>query len=317
MSITRKTIQTYAPGTLFLMGEHAVLHGYPAITAAVDQGIQVSLRVNDSLEVNIQSALGDYAAPLHDLKRDPALSFVLATIEAYSDRLEQGLDIEITSAISATVGLGSSAAVTVALAGALQYLLDGETELQQVFQTALLIMRQVQQGRGSGADLAACVYGGLVAYEKAPVLITPLQGLPDIQLFYCGYKMKTPDVIARVEQLAARFPAIYQQLYRQMGEITRLAVDAANVKNWQQFGHLMNLYQGLMDALGVNDKNLAAMVYQLREQGALGAKISGSGLGDCVYALSPEAALQLDGFEQLPVSLSRQGLQVDVTEAAR
>ncbi|MGB2129995.1 MAG: mevalonate kinase family protein, partial [Marinobacterium sp.] len=142
-----------------------------------------------------------------------------------------------------------------------------------------------------------------------PREIRPLAGLPSISLYYSGYKMKTPDVLALVEQKATRQPELYAGLYRLMGQACRAAEQAVREQNWTELGVLMNLYQGLMDALGVCDATLADMIYRLRaEPGVQGAKISGSGLGDCVLALGQvESELP---WEAIPVSVAATGVEI-------
>ncbi len=189
------------------------------------------------------------------------------------------------------------------------------------------MVHQVQDGRGSGTDLVAAVYGGVVGYTVAGPGVAPqvhrLQGIPTISLFYVGYKMKTPDVLKRVEGFAAQSPELYADLYQLMGRTTEQAEQAVDNADWPQFGRLMNIYQGLMDALGVNDAYLAEIIYSLRSSpDVLGAKISGSGLGDCVLALGHPAQLPLsykrsyEGvdeqyYEQIPVAVSAKGVTVE------
>lgn len=318
---TKEIITASAPGTLFLMGEHAVLHGQQAIAGAVDKRITVRLESREDKVVKIHSALGEYQSALPILADDERFCFVLSAIKSYAETLPSGFILTIESEFSHKVGLGSSAAVTVAVCAVLTQWVHDAANSQQVFEAALKVMRDVQNGRGSGADLAACVYGGLVAYRVAPLRIKPLQSVPRIKLFYAGYKIKTPDVIAHVDALSASQPDIHKQLYQLMGKVTEQAIKAVDEADWLILGSLMNTYQGLMDALGISDEVLASMIYQLREKGALGAKISGSGLGDCVIALNEHNDLELfnnDMFfnnkllENIPVNFSNRGLEIHV-----
>ena len=121
--------------------------------------------------------------------------------------------------------------------------------------------------------------------------------------------MKTPDVLALVERKAARQPELYSGLYRLMGQTCQAAEQAVRDQNWIELGELMNLYQGLMDALGVCDATLTEMIYRLRaEPGVQGVKISGSGLGDCVLALGRvESELP---WQAIPVSVAATGVEI-------
>ncbi|UTW05272.1 GHMP kinase [Amphritea atlantica] len=299
-----------------LMGEHAVLFGQRALACAVDKRITVELSPRADRIVTIDSALAQYRSNLDALRPEPELSFVLSAIERQSAQLSTGFDLQIRSEFSHTVGLGSSAAVTAAVVTALQAFIGNDCDdSQALFTEALAVVHQVQDGRGSGTDLVAAVFGGVVGYTVGSADVAPrikrLQGIPAISLYYVGYKMKTPDVLKRVEGFAAHSPELYDGLYRLMGQTTEQAEQAVDSADWSQFGRLMNIYQGLMDALGVNDRQLAEIIYTLRsEPEVLGAKISGSGLGDCVLALGCPANLQL-AYEQIPVTVSAEGVTVE------
>ncbi len=290
-----------------LMGEHAVLHGELAIACAVDQRISVTLETLEQPVLEIESVLGNYRDLLDQLKDDKRLRFVLQAVRSKVAELSGGLKLKIEAEFSHRVGLGSSAAVSVATVAVLQQLLDAKIDRRRVFDQARAVMLQVQ-GRGSGTDLAASAYGSLIAYRVDPVEIIPLQCVPEIALFYSGYKTPTPEVLARVADESQRFPELYDQLYRLMGMASEQAVQAAQQQDWTLLGQLMNYYQGLMDALGVNDRKLADMVYGLRDQGVYGAKISGSGLGDCVISLGRPQ--NFCSYDEIPVQVAPEGVIV-------
>ncbi len=308
----RFEINASAPGTLMLLGEHAVLHGSKALVLAVDKRIRVRLQPLATAEVQIESALGRYQSPLAVLRDDAKFSFVLAAISHLKPRLSGGFSLSIESDFSHKVGLGSSAAVTVAVLAALNSWLDKEglapsVDKQALFEQARAVMLTVQ-GRGSGADLAAAIEGGLVEYQLSGER-RKFAPIPEIGLYFCGYKLKTPEVLRRVALAQQQQPALYDGLYRLMGQCAEQASSASEAGDWPQLGRLMNIYQGLMDALGVNDATLSQMIYSLRQNGSVqGAKISGSGLGDCVIALGlPSSA---DGLDPIPVQVSPRGVEV-------
>jgi len=304
-------IKVSAPGSLMLMGEHAVLFGHRALACAVDKRIHVTLNPRPDRNIVIRSALAQYQGSLDELPDDSRLSFVLFAINQCKTQLSSGFELHIESEFSHTVGLGSSAAVTVATVKALLAFRGDQVGPEELFEHALSVVHGVQ-GRGSGTDLAASVYGGLIAYTVSPRQISPLPGLPAISLYYAGYKTKTPDVLARVAESTQAFPELYRSLYQLMNETTLTAESAVASQDWHQLGQLMNLYQGLMDALGVNDAVLSDIIYRLRESSAmLGVKISGSGLGDCVIALGEDTSLSVP-YERIDVAVSNTGVLCDV-----
>ncbi|GGO83115.1 mevalonate kinase [Marinobacterium nitratireducens] len=305
-----REIRVSAPGSIMLMGEHAVLYGERAIACAVDRYMRLRLTRREDRAVIIRSALAEVQGTLDALPQEPRLSFVLATVGLYAGRLPAGFELDIESEFSHTVGLGSSAAVTAALVAALSAYAGDDTGPQAVFDAALDVIHAVQ-GRGSGTDLAASVQGGLIGYRVTPRQLERLPGLPEICLYYSGYKTRTPDVLERVAQASKGYEALYLDLYRLMGRTCEQAEAAILRQDWPALGRLMNIYQGLMDALGVNDATLAQMVYRLRANPqVLGCKISGSGLGDCVLALGADDSLACD-YQRIPVAVSPEGVRIE------
>lgn len=304
-------IKVSVPGSIMLMGEHAVLFGEKALACAVDKYITVVLTPANGRDVYVDSTLAQYHSNLDDLAPEPELSFVIAAIASFAAHLPSGFTLKIESGFSHTVGLGSSAAVTAGVVAALSVFAGEALSEDQLFERALSIVHEVQEGRGSGTDLAASIFGAVIAYRVEPREIKRLNSLPDIALYYAGYKTKTPVVLKQVEQRAQANPDLYQQLYQLMGAVTQRAEDAILKNDWNMLGGLMDNYQGLMDALGVSDQVISNMVYSLRQSDQVqGVKISGSGLGDCVLALGDDPNVQLP-YEKIPVAISDRGLCIE------
>lgn len=320
---SQQSIRVRVPASTMLMGEHAVLFGEMALACAVDKYIYLCLTPRHDTHIHINSALAQYQGQLSSFHAaaEPRLSFVLHAIQQFLPQLSAGFELSIHSEFSHTVGLGSSAAVTAGTVAALAAFTGASTELADIFAQALTVVHSVQDGRGSGTDLAASIYGAVVAYRPAvtsankkayteKAYIEKLCVQPAICLFYAGYKTKTPDVLKQVEAKAAQQPAIYQQIYRLMGDVTLAAKTALTEQDWAALGQLMNIYHGLLDTLGVADHALCDMVYRLRAlETVFGAKISGSGLGDCVLALGnlPKNT-SLAAYEKIPLAVSSKGV---------
>jgi mevalonate kinase len=137
-----------------------------------------------------------------------------------------------------------------------------------------------------------------------------------LTVVYCGYKVPTVQVIEKVKVLQRQHPQIYQHIYQTMDAISLEAESAIRQQEWQRVGTLMNVNQGLLNAIGVSNGDLEELVELLRQDSAiLGAKISGSGLGDCVIALGEASGQTLARIKPprqvLPVAISRTGVQVE------
>ena len=348
-----------APGSIMITGEHAVVYGYPAVVCAIDQRVTIMATPQATRQLQIFSGISDpVAVALDGFDVSGPMRFVLAAVALYRGRLSHGLRLDIVSQIDPTLGLGSSAAVTIATLGLLEALTQTQTHSGTAPKTetptrcaplsarhkvrlhhqALRIIRNLQ-GRGSGADLAASLHGGLLGYqlglaaankalvnglpkdagmflqlsekgdhvsnaEHATILSLPRP--PQMSLCYCGYKTPTGQVLAALAQKMVGREAEFAALYALMGACAMAAISSAQRDDWRLFGKQLNAYQGLMVELGVSDPTLDALVARARDQtGVTAAKISGSGLGDCILALGPLVA------QHQPAPFTAKGLLLD------
>lgn len=306
-------IKTCAPGTLMLMGEHAVLYNKLAIVCAIDKQIKIALKPRADKIITIESALGFHSTALETIKIIKPFSFVLAAIKQRQTELSAGFDLSIKSEFSHLVGFGSSAAVTVATVAALNKLIaNAQIDKMTIFNQARAAMLATQ-GAGSGADIAAAVFGGTVAYQMQPLSIEKLANNPKICAIYCGYKTPTPEVISLIAKKFDKEPLALATIFSQMNECSIAAKTAINNSNWQGLGELFVKNQKLMIELGVSDSTLNSLINIINnEPNILGAKISGAGLGDCVIGLGKiKNNLELPHkCKIIPVQISQTGVTI-------
>jgi mevalonate kinase len=200
-----------------------------------------------------------------------------------------GLRID-TNGPSLSYGLGSSSAVTAATAAALDAALGLALSQRAMFDLAYSAVLDAQ-GKGSGFDVAAAIYGGTIWFEMGGTAIEPVDA-PELpfRIGYSGAKVSTRRFVDGVEQIRERNPLIVERIFDTIGAIVVQARTALELGDWGKLGDLMDLNQGLLDALGVNTPALAQLIFATRSAGALGAKLSGAGGGDCMAALAPNGA---------------------------
>ncbi|MCT9820235.1 phosphomevalonate kinase [Microbacterium sp. W1N] len=178
-----ETIQTRAPGKLFVAGEYAVVTpGEPAVLVAVDRYITVRLTAAQDAGRIHSPEFG--RAPLLwrrdadgltiDRDRHP-YDYVLAAVTLCERlRAERGLaprfyDLHIDSGLDDVTGrkfgLGSSAAVTVAAVRAIDAFYDFGLDGLEIFRLSLLATVQVAP-QASGGDVAASAFGGWIGYRS-------------------------------------------------------------------------------------------------------------------------------------------------------
>lgn len=302
-------VKASAPGSSMLFGEHAVLDNYMAICMALNTYMHVEVipRADDIIHIS-SPALGEYQTSITQIAAQAPFQFVLTTLAHYQPWLTHGLNIHIYTEFCHTKGFGSSAAVTVALVAALEYLLLSQQSLHPIFMTSKQIIQTVQ-GHGSGADALASTFGGIVCYQQSPLYYEKLNQMLSINLIYAGYKTPTPEVIAKVLQLKAARPEYVQTIFKAMDTITRQAREALINDDIQSLGALMYQHQHQQVALGVSDTMLDDIIINLQQQGCIGAKISGSGLGDCVVALGEVSSNR----DTIQIDTAIQGVSIHVT----
>jgi len=324
-------VTTSAPGKLMLYGEHAVIHQYPCLVTAVDLRVYVSIEKIKAPMIFIEtpklSEQGQsFSLPLNELFNDqhlhPQTKFIVASIREVFSKYNhlQGLKIQTSGPIN-SFGLGSSSAVTVAGIYALTNLFNIDISEQELFDLAYSAVLEVQVV-GSGFDVASATYGGTLFYLPTnKVEILQLEHLP-IVIAYSGAKVSTTNLVQEVEQLRFEFPEIIDLIFKNIGEIATSARIAMLQNKWQTAGKLANINQGLLESLGVSTPNLQKPIMAAQRSGSFGAKLSGAGGGDCMFAIVSEenrsiveAAIEESGAQVLHLDTNTEGVRLELEHA--
>lgn len=306
-----------APGSLMLLGEHAVLHGKHALVCAVDKRITVTVtpRADDVIFIR-SDRLGQYSTRVAHIQIEKPFQFVLGAIKQYESIMQTGCDILIESAFSDKVGLGSSAAVTVAVLAALAKWSRIKIATQDLVRQGRKVIRHIQ-GVGSGADVAASVYGGIIGYHPQPLSVEKFTSTYPLTVLYSGKKTPTPEVIKYVQDKFAAYPTIFRSMINSIGQCAFEGMQLVRKEKWADLGQVMTMQQGLMESLGVSDLLLRYMLEELRSKHEiLGSKISGSGLGDCVVGLGQLPVQETyigerNGIQRIFVDMTLQGVHCE------
>lgn len=317
-------VKASAPGKLMLFGEHAVIYDKPCIVASVDHRISVSLeKRNDNNiiltapELNIKNQIiSDNLEKSHFKK----VSFILAAVNNFFKKcdLKSGLDIKTKSEFSDKIGLGSSSAVIVATIKGLSELFKIKMNEKEIFDLSYQTVLDVQ-GLGSGFDVAAAVYGGILLFVTGGKIISPIE-ITDMPLVvgYTGIKADTPTLIKMVGEKLLKEPDRINGIFNEIESIVNLAKIKVENKNWRKVGDLMNLNQDLLRRLGVSSKELENLIKAALDSGAYGAKLSGAGGGDCMIALADKEnsnnvkrAIEKAGGKIIEAKIPADGVRVE------
>ena len=274
------------PGSLMLFGEHAVLQQKQAVVTAINQRIKITLTLRSDNKINIISFLGNHSVALNKFKIIKPYDYVLTTIQKYLNKISSGFDLDIRADFASNIGFGSSAAVTVAAIAVLhEWLYSKKIEPMALYRRAVSVVHSVQ-GLGSGADVAASVFGGVISYKIGPVAIKRISDSLPLVAVYSGSKVPTAKVVNEVKDRQKRFSKVFNDIYNTIDACSKEAIKAIKNKQWVRLGELMDIHQGLHEALGVSNYVLSELTSSLRAHSYIyGSKISGSGLGDSVIGL--------------------------------
>lgn len=276
-----------APGKIILFGEHAVVYGRPAIAAPVTQ-VHADVEVMDSRQPGIWIDAPDISlqAELGTLPDSHPLSvLIIGTFKAVGITYKLPLTIHIHSTIPVASGLGSGAAVSVAIARALSAHLGLPLTDDQVSQLAYGT-EALYHGTPSGIDNTVVTYACPVYFVKGQTIETLRVGAPfTIVIGDTGVPAPTKESVGDVRRLWERDIDYWEKVFDQVGDLAKRARGAIESGDASLLGELMNLNHELLQTMTVSSPDLDRLVHVARSTGALGAKLSGGGRGGNMIAL--------------------------------
>ncbi len=284
----------HAAGKIILLGEHAVVYGKHALALPIPNAVAVALQ--------------EQGEP------------VIAELTSFVDLIRKRLGVDdsthvprIHSALPIAMGLGASAAYAVALTRAYAATHGIDIDDERVNAIAFEC-EKLAHGTPSGIDNALATYGEAMLFRNDGDLhlqrVTVAEPPPVVVA--CSHQAgRTLDVVAGVrarrEQARAHFDAIFAQI----DDLALAGAEALGRADYVTLGQLMNINQGLLNAIGVSTPELEGMLEIARAAGAVGAKLTGAGGGGSIVALCPGAvedaqlALQSAGFRTINVAGNR------------
>ncbi len=284
----------YAPGKLILFGEHAVVDGQPAIACTLDRGIRVAVSSRETSDGPVlrstNAMLPTRCKPDPNGEGPERLREALRVLAEMCGPETKKLHFSVDGAIPAGAGLGSSAALAVALLRGVTQFFGRGIEDEELIERAFAL-EKVFHGNPSGVDHTTIVRGGVVAYEKprgAAVGVAVSMNLPRplrLAVGVAGPHAGTATAVSALRERAKRHPDHYGRIFEGIGALSRAARVHLERGELGAVGELMDLNQGYLNALGVSTPGIEALCAIARERGALGAKLSGAGGGGAVVAL--------------------------------
>jgi len=308
-----------ANGKVILFGEHSVVYGYNAIAAPIPYAIRSKVEKSDDKSTVIIPRWGMEFDLFKEVDKkvkqntDEEKNSMTEAIEHILKQLElnkENLRILVFPQIPRAMGLGGSAALAVSIIRALSKYANLNLSDEQVNELSFEA-ETIVHGTPSGIDNTIATYGKLLLYNKEakprtkPIKLS--EPLP-ILIGLSGQEGLTLKMVRKVRDGWEKNPKLYESIFQEINEITLQALDALAIYDLEKIGYLMNLNHGLLNALQVSTLTLEEMITIARNNGALGAKLTGGGGGGAMIALCPE------NREQISKALEGAGYQTIITD---
>lgn len=277
-----------APAKIILVGEHAVVYGIPAIAVPVNSlracarvrhtQLALTLKAND---IGRTIVYGEQNADKATCPLAPLLRFVVERLDLADPRGE----IVVSSSIPVSSGLGSSAAVSSVIVRAIAFLHDRHLTIDEL-NRIILETESIYHGTPSGVDNAVVVHQSPIYFVKdRPIEKLNPQGEFHFLIADSGRPASTRNAVAHVRTLYHSDRHITESTFEDIRRIVNSAQACLYNGHVNRLGQLMNQNHLLLRRLQVSSDKLNALVEAARSAGALGAKLSGGGMGGNMIAL--------------------------------
>ncbi|EAN81082.1 mevalonate kinase, putative, partial [Trypanosoma cruzi] len=286
-------------GKIILFGEHFVVYGAEALVAGIDEYTSCRLELTKG-QPGICVVDGRPAVPGYIVEKaeEQRLAHRLVFRHLNIDTSVDGVRIHLGGPLVPTSGIGASASDVVSLSRALSEMYGLDLTEDEVNLSAF-VGEGGYHGTPSGADNTAATFGGLISYRRVNGVSNFCRVLITRPLFLVvcstGITTSTTKVVGEIRELKENNPTWFNALLERYNACVGEAKAAMEVGNVFRVGELMNENHKLCQELTVSCAELDTIVNFCCENGALGAKMSGTGRGGLVVALAADEA-QRDGI---------------------
>jgi len=304
-------IKVSAPGKIILSGEHAVVYGYPAILSAIDRRLSVEIEETGS------------GLDIQPIEGKTLVEYAVEVIKAKLNTSElKNLKIRINSQIPIGCGMGSSAALAVAVTAAIFKFFQKPWNLEEINQTAYEIEKK-QHGNPSGGDNTISTYGGFLWFRKeAEGLKTfcslKVQDFPQLFFINTGKPRETTkEMVDRVKNTYLNNPIKTEKIFLGIEKISRNFLKLLLKEKTGEISDLLRENEELLEKLGVVSSSTKTIIRKIEKIGGA-AKISGAGgvKGGSgiilIYHANPEAFFSFvkkEKLEAVKIKLGNEGVK--------
>lgn len=265
-----------AAGKVILLGEHGVVYGRHALALPIPDAVSVALAGADRLRHSLPDAM-------------------LASIFAAFGVREPCVQIDVQSRLPRGKGLGSSAAIAVALARACADYYDRPHDDAAINDIAFAC-EKLAHGTPSGVDNTLSTYARPMLFRNdrgLQIETLELKSAPPLVVAWGDETGRTREQVARVRERYEQLPAHLDAVFDEMDALSLQGAGFLQAGEWTELGALMNICHGLLNGIGVSTPELEYMVALARQHGAVGAKLTGAGGGGAIVALCPGTEVEV------------------------
>ncbi len=274
---------------IILMGEHSVVYGQPAIALPLPS-VQLSVTLSSRQDNQRIIKSRYYHGSLENLPSSMiGIKKLIDTLSARFNDHETGWDLKIESQLPAERGMGSSAASAIAIIRAFFDYYDEPLDRTLLLQLAD-VEEQITHRSPSGLDAATVSSDKPLFYVKGRIGI-PIEMNLDASLVIAdtGKKGATKEAILAVKDELKNNNEKAEEHIKHLGELVNQTKDYLVQNDIVKLGDALNFAQTDLAALNVSDPSLDHLIHVARDNGALGAKLTGGGRGGCMIALMQTA----------------------------
>jgi len=284
-------------GKTILFGEHFVVYGLPSIVSALGTYTTAEVKVvkGNGWTVNDQRP----ATPGYkEQKYIEAMQSIANIINHLKVDIEnQRIEISFAGDLIAASGVGASAAQCTSLARGLSETFNLNLDDEKINEAAYE-GEKAYHGTPSGIDNTASTYGGLIWFVRKlgvgentmDLLQSPRKML--IVIANSGITASTTEVVADVRRLREENPEKIEKIFGEYKKLAEAAKKALLKGDIATIGNLMNHNHEMLQQITVSGEINDELVEIALENGAVGAKLTGTGRGGLVIGLAENEDVQ-------------------------
>ncbi|KID42183.1 mevalonate kinase [Fructilactobacillus fructivorans] len=285
---------------IIFLGEHSAVYQKPAIVFPVPQ-IKAKAIISSDGHNQLNSKY--YSGPISMLPSSMnGLQTLINQLNKLLNRNNDPIDIEIDSEIPLGRGMGSSAATASAVTRAFFNFFKQPISQKQL-KSFTDVEEKITHGNPSGIDAKTVSSIKPILFEKGQFYDFPVSTRGQLIIADTGVSSNTSTAVAMVRDEMDRHFQSTSELIDDLGNLVESAKSSLQSNQLEQTGKLMNLAQDDLTKLGVSSVEINTLVNAANQAGALGAKLTGSGLGGCIIVLSASTTTT----EQIKTALKQNG----------